>query len=269
MPELQRISEPEAAEADSPINEALAALSSLAEQTQRWLADLVRAQSTFRSLNSGRDMWQPSGAESQIVLPLSQARLLLHALLAESARRVDYVRPATGPTLNPCPARAPSSAEARVRVRELMVRPDLFPARDENVEVRATQAELPEVAILDATFAFIPSWPTITPVTVAVVRNELVAAQLTRFFEAAWGHAALPPRREPILKASDSEIKVRIVRMLADGVKDETAARRLGISLRTCRKHVAEILEELGSSSRFQAGFRAGLAGMVPEQWPR
>ena len=251
VPESEQITAPEATEAESLIGEALAAL--------------ARAQSTVESLRVDRYTSQPSNGESRSILPLDQARYMLRVLLAEGARRVDYVRPATDPALSDRPSPA-----IGVHVRELMVRPGFLPTPDENVEIRATRAELPEVAIVDESIAVIPARPTATavPSTVAVLRDELVVAQLARFFEAAWGHAALPPLREPVLKAPDSEIKARIVRMLADGVKDEAAARRLGISLRTCRKHVAEILEELDSSSRFQAGLRAGLAGMVPERWP-
>lgn len=256
-------------ESDGLVDEALAALSSLAEQGERWLVELARVKSAFRSPNNGRHLWQPPGLECQTVLSLHQARPVLDALLAGGTRRVDYVRPAADPLLDVRPSGPWSPDKPRMHMRELLVRPEPMAVPDEETEIRATQAELPEVAILDAAIAFIPSCPMTLPATVAVVRDELVVAQLKRFFDAAWDHAALPPRREPILKASDSEIKVRIVRMLADGAKDETVARGLGISLRTCRKHVAEILEELGSSSRFQAGVRAGLAGMVPERWPR
>jgi DNA-binding NarL/FixJ family response regulator len=43
-------------------------------------------------------------------------------------------------------------------------------------------------------------------------------------------------------------------------------ARRLSISLRTCRRHVAEILDQLDSSGRFQAGVGAVPLGAVPAQ---
>jgi DNA-binding NarL/FixJ family response regulator len=41
------------------------------------------------------------------------------------------------------------------------------------------------------------------------------------------------------------------------------AARELNVSLRTYRRHVAEILRELGASSRFQAGARAVELGLM------
>jgi DNA-binding NarL/FixJ family response regulator len=51
--------------------------------------------------------------------------------------------------------------------------------------------------------------------------------------------------------------------MLGDGLKDEAAARRLGMSLRTYRRRVAEILTLLDADSRFQAGIRAHEFGLI------
>ncbi|WP_405361042.1 LuxR C-terminal-related transcriptional regulator [Kitasatospora sp. NBC_00085] len=46
-----------------------------------------------------------------------------------------------------------------------------------------------------------------------------------------------------------------ILAMLSGGLRDATIARRLGVSLRTCRKYTAEALAPLGAESRFQAGY--------------
>jgi DNA-binding NarL/FixJ family response regulator len=59
----------------------------------------------------------------------------------------------------------------------------------------------------------------------------------------------------------------RIVALLADQAKDETIARALGMSVRTCRRHIADIMQRLDAVSRFQAGANAvrfGLAGSQP-----
>jgi DNA-binding NarL/FixJ family response regulator len=45
-----------------------------------------------------------------------------------------------------------------------------------------------------------------------------------------------------------------LVRLLAQGHTDASIARRLQVSERTVRRRVAELLLELGASSRFQAG---------------
>jgi len=54
-----------------------------------------------------------------------------------------------------------------------------------------------------------------------------------------------------------------ILQALGDGLTDEVAARRLGVSLRTYRRRVAELMRLLESDSRFQAGVRAGELGLT------
>ncbi|NRQ30950.1 hypothetical protein HII36_03765 [Nonomuraea sp. NN258] len=48
----------------------------------------------------------------------------------------------------------------------------------------------------------------------------------------------------------------QIIAALETGMTDEVAARSMSISVRTYRRHVAELLEKVGASSRFQAGSR-------------
>ena len=50
---------------------------------------------------------------------------------------------------------------------------------------------------------------------------------------------------------------------LAGGAKDEQIARALGLSVRTVRRRVAELLVELGAESRFQAGVEAVRRGWI------
>lgn len=55
----------------------------------------------------------------------------------------------------------------------------------------------------------------------------------------------------------------RVLEQLASGIKDEAAARRLGVSVRTYRRYVTDLCDRLGASSRFEAGMRAVQAGLV------
>ena len=50
---------------------------------------------------------------------------------------------------------------------------------------------------------------------------------------------------------------------LTEGAKDEQIARTLGISLRTVRRRIADLLSELGADSRFQAGVEAVRRGWL------
>jgi DNA-binding CsgD family transcriptional regulator len=45
-----------------------------------------------------------------------------------------------------------------------------------------------------------------------------------------------------------------VVELLGEGLDDEAIARRLDISVRTVRRHVAELMREHGVRSRFQLG---------------
>jgi hypothetical protein len=82
-------------------------------------------------------------------------------------------------------------------------------------------------------------------------------------FEAAWETAA---DLKSFLAAGDLRMDAgarTILRALGSGITDETAARHLGMSVRTYRRRVAELLTALGADSRFQAGIRAGELGLA------
>ncbi|WP_026004868.1 helix-turn-helix transcriptional regulator [Streptomyces sp. AA1529] len=82
-------------------------------------------------------------------------------------------------------------------------------------------------------------------------------------FEAAWEHAidldVFLGARRPRIDAQAG----RVLRALSSGTTDEAAARELGMSLRTYRRRVADLLVVLGAGSRFQAGARAGELGLT------
>jgi DNA-binding NarL/FixJ family response regulator len=59
----------------------------------------------------------------------------------------------------------------------------------------------------------------------------------------------------------DAELAEVVLHQAA--LTDETAARRLGTSLRTYRRRVAELMAALEAGSRFQAGVRAGELGLA------
>ncbi|MFD7716973.1 hypothetical protein [Streptomyces sp. NPDC059814] len=106
------------------------------------------------------------------------------------------------------------------------------------------------------------------PTSAAAVRDPAVVAFACAAFENLWNTASpLIPDAKNTTHTID-ELKKSIVRLLAMGHKDEMVARRLGISVRTCRRHIAEIMEEQGALSRFQAGVHLTRAGLVDEPFP-
>ncbi|MGW4382497.1 helix-turn-helix transcriptional regulator [Kitasatospora sp. NPDC004531] len=99
-----------------------------------------------------------------------------------------------------------------------------------------------------------------------VVRQEALLAYLCGIFEQVWTLARpFAAAAEDGLEQVSQELDRTIVRMLAAGLKDEAIARRLGMSLRTARRHIADIMDELGAESRFQAGVAAARAGLLDD----
>ena len=65
------------------------------------------------------------------------------------------------------------------------------------------------------------------------------------------------------LTTSGEDEYIRLLRLLATGCKDETAARELGISVRTLRRRVAKLMADLQVETRLQLGAEAVRRGML------
>jgi hypothetical protein len=126
-------------------------------------------------------------------------------------------------------------------------------------EVRISPNEVNETIIFDRRIAILAGD---APHTYSVLLGAEAVQGVASLFDAAWrGGSELA-----VHDARVSEIRAlapRILELLATGCKDETAARRLGLSLRTYRRRVAELMDTLGATSRFQAGARARELGLV------
>lgn len=81
-------------------------------------------------------------------------------------------------------------------------------------------------------------------------------------FEASWVNAVALDDFAPTVTPVVDEQGREILRLLSGGQKDEAAARSLGVSVRTYRRRVAELMTLLGAESRFQAGARARALGL-------
>ncbi|WP_045743590.1 helix-turn-helix transcriptional regulator [Actinoplanes rectilineatus] len=97
-----------------------------------------------------------------------------------------------------------------------------------------------------------------------LARETSIVHYLREVFEQTWEDAKpFSDAASDGLQRVAEEIDSTIVGLLGAGLKDETIGRRLGMSLRTVRRHVADIMQELGAESRFQAGVRAAQTGML------
>ncbi|WP_262401659.1 helix-turn-helix transcriptional regulator [Actinomadura sp. CNU-125] len=132
------------------------------------------------------------------------------------------------------------------------------------VAVRICTAPLPyETIVVDRRVAILAGPPRTGAREFTVVRSPGVVRGVVSLLQAAWDRSAdLADHRRDRAPALTDESR-RILALLADGLKDEAAARRLGMSLRTYRRRVAEILVLLDAESRFQAGLRAHELGLL------
>ncbi|TDO50647.1 regulatory LuxR family protein [Kribbella sp. VKM Ac-2527] len=99
--------------------------------------------------------------------------------------------------------------------------------------------------------------------SVAVLRLNSVVATARELFERVWPDAVpLSDNDLPV----DTDLTHRdreMLRLLALGATDEVAAAQLGISVRTVRRMVAQLMGRLGARSRFQAGVKAADRGWL------
>lgn len=102
-------------------------------------------------------------------------------------------------------------------------------------------------------------------------RLTAALAEMAAMFAARWatdGQAAFdqtgyPPAGFGTDAAELSDEDRRLLRLLAAGHTDESAARRLGASVRRVRRRMADLTARLQASSRFSAGAAAARRGWI------
>ncbi|WP_193317778.1 MULTISPECIES: helix-turn-helix transcriptional regulator [Streptomyces] len=102
----------------------------------------------------------------------------------------------------------------------------------------------------------------------AQVSEPTLVGTLQSLFEGLW-HRSSPLASLEFDGRGGSRLARAVLRALNEGVTDEAAARELGMSVRTYRRHVAEIMARLGARSRFQAGVLAAELGLLGPHSPR
>ncbi|MER6158702.1 DNA-binding response regulator [Streptomyces sp. NPDC001868] len=134
---------------------------------------------------------------------------------------------------------------------------------DRGAQVRIAATALPhETIIIDHRFAILAGLDSPGGRQYTLTTAPTLVGGVYALFEAAWETATdlktFLRGEQPHLDAGSR----RVLRALGSGATDETAARQLGMSLRTYRRRVAELLDAFDAGSRFQAGVRAGELGL-------
>ncbi|MEU5089198.1 LuxR C-terminal-related transcriptional regulator [Streptomyces sp. NPDC021356] len=128
-------------------------------------------------------------------------------------------------------------------------------------EARTLDEVIDRLILFDRTVAFIPASADHT--MALELRHPALVEYLVTVFERQWRLAI--PLTAPLPDTGIEGISHReqsIAALLAEGHQDAVIAERLGISVRTCRAHIARLSETLGAASRTQLGVRIAQAGL-------
>lgn len=138
--------------------------------------------------------------------------------------------------------------------------PEVLRARiDEGEEVRLIDHMPTRLFVISGTHAVLPEPLGFADEPRLLVRQGALVEALTLLFELYWERAVAVPE----LERTRPDQRAFLVRQLASGVKDEQIARTLGLSLRTVRRRVSDLMIELGVDTRFQAGVEAVRRGWL------
>ncbi|MEU4621891.1 helix-turn-helix transcriptional regulator [Actinoplanes sp. NPDC023801] len=125
-----------------------------------------------------------------------------------------------------------------------------------DVEVRTVPVVPAATAVIDAAVALFPA---ARPADgVALVTLTGVVAGAVALFERLWD-GALPLSGDDGAGGREREL----LALMSAGHTDESAAARLGVSVRTVRRMMSALMVRLGARSRFQAGLRAAGRGLL------
>lgn len=133
-----------------------------------------------------------------------------------------------------------------------------------NCDIRVTEVELGEAVIIDGRVAVVRA-PRESDPQGRVMEDPAAARTLELLLACAWRGAVLLDDYERLGGWLQTGVGQRVLEYLYAGSTDAVAAQDMQVSLRTYRRHVAEIMRDLGVNSRFQAGVRAAELHLLPE----
>ncbi|CAL9340813.1 hypothetical protein SUDANB95_00263 [Actinosynnema sp. ALI-1.44] len=130
-------------------------------------------------------------------------------------------------------------------------------------EVRTEAAVPMDALVVDGTTALLPG----PRAGMAAFRLPSVVAATTALFDRMWPVAVpLVPVEAVEHREALSPRERDLLALLWSGATDDSAAARLGISVRTVRRMVSDIMNRLGARSRFQAGAKAADRGWLMDR---
>jgi DNA-binding NarL/FixJ family response regulator len=132
--------------------------------------------------------------------------------------------------------------------------------------VRVAEGTLHRLVLVDGVIAVVSLERSASWGNAVVVRERPIVAGLQALFHSTWQQSR--PFAERYAQPDEPgggpcERDVRVLTMMSSGVADARAAQTIGVSTRTYRRYVADLMRRLGARSRFQAGIHAAERGWV------
>jgi DNA-binding CsgD family transcriptional regulator/sugar-specific transcriptional regulator TrmB len=131
-------------------------------------------------------------------------------------------------------------------------------------QVRTIPALPQRLLIADHTAAIVPLDPQDPWAGRVYTTNPGLINQLVALFEQIWAGAAPLTELQPIEPDTGlTNTERALLQLLASGVTDDATAKQLGISARTVRRIMADLMNRLEAESRFEAGIKAAKRGWL------
>lgn len=234
----------------------------------RYVIDALRAE-------TGSCMPAPQGVEQ--LVDLAQIRSRIDDLAFFAREEILSVEPYT--ELTPANIDHARPLDMRclrrgVRIRNVVLRKALaHPATvgylkelaHQGAQIRVADDVSERILVYDRRVALVPVDPGDTSRGALLAHESGLVCNIMALFEKIWDQA------EDLLAATAdrdgapalSDIERRVLNSMVSVGKDEAGARELGISVRTYRRHVADLMRVLGAASRAQAALLAREHGWV------
>ncbi len=125
-----------------------------------------------------------------------------------------------------------------------------------------------KLAIIDRDWGILPLLHAgeATPEAAVIVRRSVLLDSMLALFELVWEHAVevKPQVGEELPLGGTTEDEFRqLAHLMATGMTDTAIAHQLGLSERTVRRRIKDLMDELRVDSRFLAGVRAVQRGWI------
>ncbi|MEO5873489.1 MAG: helix-turn-helix transcriptional regulator [Streptosporangiaceae bacterium] len=132
-------------------------------------------------------------------------------------------------------------------------------------DIRITDDSIDRLLIYDRSVAVVPLDPKMSARGALLVREPGLVSQMVAHFYVVWDSAKAIGEYTGVDSdvQSLSSLEREVLQALANADKDEIAARQMGVSIRTFRRYVADLMSRLGAANRFHAALLAKEKGWI------